>query len=583
MSNTIGYKRLAQTTALQSCRNQSCWKHFLVRCLGVVILLGGFAPPACAQNHRTVILTGDPAPGTASGVDFSDFAAPVLNGAGQTAFRGFLTGTSVNNSNFTGIWSEGEGSGLSLVARTGNPAPGTASGVVFNGLNDPVLNNAGRTAFRGRLTGTGVVFSNFFGIWSEGGGSGLSLVARTGNQAPGTASGVNFSEFARLPISAGLPVLNGAGEVAFVGSLTGTGVDFINNEGIWSEGGGSGLSLVAREGNQAPGTASGVNFFGFKSPVLNLAGQTAFRGRLIGTGVDNSNDFGIWSEGGGSGLALVAREGNPSPGTTSGVYFSHFRAPVLNGAGHTAFFGSLTGTGVDSSNDFGIWSEGGGSGLALVARTGNQAPGTASGVVLNGFGDPVLNNTGQTAFVGTLTGTGVDSSNDFGIWSEGGGSGLALVARTGNQAPGTTSGVNFSGLFGNPVLNGSGQTAFIGALTGTGVNTSNNSGIWAEDSSGHLTLIAREGNLLDVDDGPGVDLRTIRALIFSGGTGNEDGRRSGFNDLGQLAFRARFTDGTEGIFVSNLVAVPEPSAILLALLLGLFACKRACHAAKLGG
>ena len=44
----------------------------------------------------------------------------------------------------------------------------------------------------------------------------------------------------------------------------------------------------------------------------------------------------------------------------------------------------------------------------------------------------------------SLTGSGVDSTNNAGIWSEGSGS-LALVARSGSQAPGTPSGVNFSG------------------------------------------------------------------------------------------------------------------------------------------
>ena len=82
---------------------------------------------------------------------------------------------------------------------------------------------------------------------------------------------------------------------------------------------------------------------------------------------------------------------------------------------------------------------------------------------------------------------------------------------------------------------------------------------------------------MDVDDGPGTDLRTVLEVFFVGGsstvsglfpagTGNEDGRPSSFNDSGQLTFGALFTDGTSGVFVSNLVAVPEPSAtVLLAL------------------
>jgi len=86
------------------------------------------------------------------------------------------------------------------------------------------------------------------------------------------------------------------------------------------------------------------------------------------------------------------------------------------------------------------------------------------------------------------------------------------------------------------------------------IPNNNNRGIWAEDSSGVLTLIAREGDEIDVDDGPGTDLRTIAALSFAGGTGNQDGRLSEFNDLGQLAFMIQFTDNSDGIFVSDLVA-----------------------------
>jgi hypothetical protein len=68
------------------------------------------------------------------------------------------------------------------------------------------------------------------------------------------------------------------------------------------------------------------------------------------------------------------------------------------------------------------------------------------------------------------------------------------------------------------------------------------------------------GQQLEVAPG---DVRTISFFSFSGNGNNEEGHRSGFNDRGQVAFWARFTDGSSGIFVSNLVAIPEPSAIIL--------------------
>ena len=122
------------------------------------------------------------------------------------------------------------------------------------------------------------------------------------------------------------------------------------------------------------------------SPALNNAGQTAFRAGLTGSGVDSTNDRGIWSEGSGS-LALVARSGRPGPrhAQRRELRQLHFASsPVLNDAGQTAFCADLTGSGVDSTNDAGIWSEGSGS-LALVARSGDHAPGTPSGVNFSGF------------------------------------------------------------------------------------------------------------------------------------------------------------------------------------------------------
>ena len=46
------------------------------------------------------------------------------------------------------------------------------------------------------------------------------------------------------------------------------------------------------------------------------------------------------------------------PGTPAGVEFSDFENLVLNNEGQTAFFGYLTGAGVGVGKRTGIWSEG---------------------------------------------------------------------------------------------------------------------------------------------------------------------------------------------------------------------------------
>jgi len=50
------------------------------------------------------------------------------------------------------------------------------------------------------------------------------------------------------------------------------------------------------------------------------------------------------------------------------------------------------------------------------------------------------------------------------------------------------------------------------------------------------------------------------------GTGNQDGLASAFNEYGQLAFSAVFTDGSRGVFVTNAVAVPEPVMSFMSVL-----------------
>jgi hypothetical protein len=217
--------------------------------------------------------------------------------------------------------------------------------------------------------------------------------------------------------------------------------------------------------------------------------------------------------------------------------------------------------------------------VRTVALSGQSAPGTPSGVNFY-FSDssdfpftPALNDAGQTAFFARLIGGGViNGTNDEGIWSEGSGS-LALVARQGSPAPGTPSDVNFNNFLAHPSLNDAGQTAIWATLTGNGVDSTNGRGIWATDRTGVLQLIARTGDPLEVAPG---DFRTLSAISFVANTGNSDGRPSAFNNLGQLAFFARFTDGSAGIFVSNRVAVPEPSSLLLAALaaIGLLRCRR---------
>jgi hypothetical protein len=497
------------------------------------------------------------APGAPSGATFSSLGLPALNASGHTAFRAFLGGVDVRMSNDVGIWSEGQGT-LALIAREGDHAPDAPAGVKFHSFYDPALNAAGRTAFVAELPTThGLRPYQDDGIWSEGSGA-LAQVARFGIPAPGMP-GLTFSSF-------NAPVMNASGHTAFRGSA-----EDLNGKltsGIWSEGSGA-LALVAGQGGPAPGTGAGVRFADVNPPVMNASGRTAFLATLQGTGMTTSNNVGIWSEGSGA-LALVARSGSHAPGTPAGANFdSEFSYPVINASGRTAFAAGLKtgGGGVTTSNNQGIWSEGSGA-LALVAREGSQAPGTPAGANFGGFGATLLNASGQLAFGGSLQhgSGGVGSSNDAGIWSTGSGE-LALVARSGSQAPGTPAGASFYA-FVDLALNAGGRTAFAAELQigEGGVLESNDRGVWAENAAGALTLVFREGDAFEVAPG---DFRTLSNFAFpatnpvQNAAGDDEARGMAFNENFTLAFLAEFTDGTHGVFTATLV-VPEPETWLIA-------------------
>ena len=304
----------------------------------------------------------------------------------------------------------------------------------------------------------------------------LRTVAVSGQAAAGTPTGGKFTSFSA-------PVIDAAGRIGFQGKLQ-TGVGGVNassDDGIWSERTGA-VSLVAREGRQAPGTPDGADFLSFSQLSVNAEGKLAFNAQLISGdgGVTAANNTGAWSESGGF-LMVVAREADPIARAVTGVSFVTSITPAINRTGQLSFRAPITGGGS------GIWKQVNGS-LPAVVLTGDAAPGTDAGVTFNSFSNvSQFSWNGAVAFRALLAGPGVTASNQSGVWVERNGA-LTLVARRGNRAiPGTT----FHSI-GEPVMNQHGQTAFLGALVGTGVNPSNNDALWAEKEN-VLSIVARAG------------------------------------------------------------------------------------------
>lgn len=515
-------------------------RYFFVATFVVVAL----APTSCRADGtdiRTVALSGDHAPGTTT--QFSTFnivvdypahqfaSSPRINNLGQTVVQARLASDEPIYFQDEGIWVE-QNEQLSFVAKEGDPPPDGIG--VLDKFYIADLNDRSEVIFNGYTTSA--FHSPGFGMW----------IWRDGHTE--TVSRDGYTEDGRLPSDYGFgfrPEINNSGEVFYQSG------DFIGQRWqIWSTRSGQPAPLV-RSGDPAPGVDGGFGLI--FDPQVNDHGDFAFAALFGG---DSGPGYGFWAETRGL-VRMIAATGLAAPGTNavfaSFPNHSYSETPVINSAGGVAFVGKLTGDTTRFAANSGIWYGKPGE-VSLVAREGDAAPGV-DGV----FGQflsspsPAINDRGDVAFFSKIIGNAVGSSYEEGIWSSVDGS-LSLVAASGQPAPGTTS--DFIRLY-EPAITANGQTVFSAKIEGPGIDVHNDDGIWAQDPIGNLVMIMREGGEIDVDDGPGVDFRTVEGFGFE---------VDGVNRRGQIAFTAVFTDGSSGVFVSNVVAIPEPGGRVLAVL-----------------
>ena len=427
------------------------------------------------------------------------------------------------------------------VALTGEPVPGANDQAVFDTLGFPSLNNSGQVAFSAVVqTGAGaaVTIDNDELIVSTepGNPEGLGIVAREGDQAPGFSDGKRFvfysfgSPFEDIPIS-----LNDSGDVAFLGAVESDDIGLPSREiAIFgpSDGAGSDLGPVVREGEPAPDVSDGAEFSFFSDPVLNNRGDVLFESFLrTGTGpvVTRLNERAIFlaKSGPQTSLELIGREDLPAPGLADGAEYSEFDSLSLNNNGDVAFEAELrTGTGADVTtlNRDAIFgpTSGTGSALGLVARSGSMAPGVPGNVDFSSlFGAPILNNSGDVSFAAQLRATNAEAI--FGPTS-GANSALGLIAREGEIAPGAADSATFDRFTSHPSLNDAGDIAFE-AFLDPNSGTDNRDAVFGPilGSGSALSMIIRQGDPVPNIDGD-FEFDFSRAPVL--------------NDLGNMAILA---------------------------------------------
>ncbi len=297
--------------------------------------LGMFAETSPGGGFALVAREGEQAPGFPPGTNFSNL--PVAPFSGAFDFH-------ANNGRGTWVGAPGM---VNLLVASGQSAPGI-SGSYFGHLSNPMGRSSGPLAISatlfpnplqtGQPTGAGIWLSTISPTT-------FNLVANTGGTAFGFGS-IKYKDLSAQP----LPMSVGTGQVAtYWASLMDGGVTPNNDTAIviWPSGSGPRV----REGDAAPGAGPGIFFSGFSRQFsVRNASQSnyflAFRASIVGEGVSNLNNSGLWLVRQVGTPALIAREGDQVPRLPAGTLYASFSDPVVNEGGQVVFHARLRGPAV---------------------------------------------------------------------------------------------------------------------------------------------------------------------------------------------------------------------------------------------
>lgn len=295
--------------------------------------------------------------------------------------------------------------------------------------------------------------------------------------------------------------------------------------------------VVHAAGSAAPGL-DGLSWQNFDQPSVSANGHVAWRSRLAGPGVTGTNDVALWKDVG-DGPVLVARAGQQVPSSKPGVVFNQFGADVgVDAAGGVSFWAEVSGPGIDASNNSGVWSDRGGE-LAAIVRAGAAAPEAGSHAAFASFARrPMVNAAGDVAFAAFVAGPSITAQNNSGLWVFRSNNTRRLFAHEGAAAPGLE-GVQFA-TFGEGVLNNRGDLAFVATLRGEGVVPSNAQALYFAGAEHGVVQIVRSGQEFAVGEGDTRTVREV--LFGTGRAQGGHGQFNAQGTLlYQLAFTDRTT------------------------------------------
>ncbi len=222
---------------------------------------------------ETVFSTGDQAPDLPAGTGLnisSPFTARFdFANDGAVAMRIDLIGPGLNATNNEAIVISSGGGELELVARKGGQVPGLATGVLFQSIGEPSVNDNSRVAYRAQLNSFDLLEAIFLFDTET---NETSEMVRVGDAIAGGSNKETLDDILDSPLA--LSMNNTA---IFRG--------FVNDPALLRVSTEEGLELLGRRGDQAPGLNVGVTLN--SSTILyesNNSGSVAFYSSLANLG-----------------------------------------------------------------------------------------------------------------------------------------------------------------------------------------------------------------------------------------------------------------------------------------------------------
>jgi hypothetical protein len=485
-------------------------------------------------------------------------ATPEINSSGQVAFFGNLGGSSVTSLDDQGVWLA-NATEIRPVARVGTDGPlgpGVGPGVHFlrHNLFSPELNDSGDVSFGAAINQT----PQYNGVWKTI-GDGLQPVAmvRTdGALGPQLGPGVEF-----LPLMTTGYLLD-SGDVVFRGSVNQNDSVQGGQSGIWqtNESGPQPQARVRTTDVLGP-DLDDEYFTTFEQMAVGDDGSIFVDARLGSATVASTGDglFQLTPQ-----RVLLSRTGRDDalgPQLGADVSFAGYDSIHVSAGNQLIATAKIIGPGVDATNDAGVWLVSN-AGIQPVARSGVDgqlgpqlgegtvfAPSQPNPLQIRSAFQEVDGSGDQFAFVATFAGGGWTPDQAMGIWI-GGGDDLSPIALThvaGELGP--SWGDDVFHRFSTLAMNDDGSL-FFEADTGPADGSPPRTGLW-QFANGDFVPLVSVGDVIDVETELGIQSEAISAIDWSPAEGVD-------REHGRLAVALSFAGGGRGLFL----IVPPSSAAL---------------------